>query len=153
MKKRIIIPLIVLVLFFIGLYAWINRINYDVYENISNVEINPVEGVDFHIDATRKSGNLKIENNSDRYIVIEFGRKRIQIEIQKEDGWYPIVAHNIVHAEPCAIPENSTYSLDFTWRNFIDGPLKPGKYRAILFFGDKMSEVYTYSATTEFSVY
>ena len=152
MKKKIALSLILLIIASVSLYAWINRVNYDVYGTISDVESNPMEGVDFKIDASRKNGSLYIENNSNRYIVIDLSRKRVQIEIHKEDGWHRLVAHNLAYAEPCAIPEKSTYSLDFTWRNFVDGPLKPGKYRATLFFGDGMSEIYTYSVTTEFFI-
>lgn len=152
MKKKIAFSLILLIIASVSLYAWINRVNYDVYENISDIESNPMEGVAFKIDANRKNGTLYIENSSEHYIVIEFSRKRVQIEVQKEDGWHRLVAQNIVRAEPCAIPEKSTYSLDFTWRNFVDGPLKSGKYRATLFFGDGMSEIYTYSVTTEFFI-
>lgn len=153
MKKRIIIPLIVLILFSIGVCVWINRVNYDVCEDISNVEINPMDGIDFKIDANRKQGNIRIENNSNHYIVIDFSRKRIQIEIQQEDGWHELIGNNIVRAEPCAIPEGTTYSLDFDWRNFVDGPLKSGNYRAILYFGDGIVKPYDfYSVATEFCV-
>ena len=153
MKKRIIIPLIVLILSSVVVCVWVNRVNYDVCEDVSNAEINPMEGIDFKIDANRKQGNIQIENNSDSYIVIEFSRKRIQIEIQKEDGWHKLIANNIVQAEPCAIPEGTTYSLDFEWRNFVDGPLKSGNYRAILYFGDGIVKPYDfYSVTTEFCV-
>lgn len=153
MKKKQIIPLIVLILIFIGVYVWINRVNYDVCEDTSNVEINPLEGIDVKIDANRKQGNIQIENNSNNYIVIDFSRRRIQIEIQKEDGWHKIIANNIVRAEPCAIPEGTTYSLDFDWRNFVDGPLKSGNYRAVIYFGDGIVKSHDfYSITTEFCV-
>ena len=127
--------------------------NYEIYDTISDVEINPVDGVNFQIEANRKEGSLEIENNSNHYIVIEFSRKPIKIEIRKEDGWHRLSAHNIVRAEPCAIPEGTTYSLDFDWRNFVDGPLKAGNYRAILYFGDGIVELYdAYSISTEFCV-
>lgn len=153
MKKRIIVSLIVLISISVCLYAWVNRVNYEVYDNISNVEINPLDGVSFKVDANRKTGNLQIENCSDHYIVTDFSRKPIVIEIQKDDGWYRLNANNIVQAEPCAIPKGTTYSLDFDWRNFIDGPLKPGNYRAILYFGDGIVELYdAYSVETEFCI-
>ena len=154
MKKRIIVPLIVLILILAGVCVWINRAaNYDVCEEVSNVEINPIEGIDFRINANRKRGNIQIENNSDNYIVIDFTSKRIQIEVQKEDGWHRLTAYNIVQSMACAITEGTTYSLDFEWRNFIDGPLNPGNYRAILYFGDGNVELYDfYSVATEFCI-
>ena len=152
MKKRVWLSLVFLIGISVGLYAWFNRINYDIYEKISNIKVNPKDGIHFTIDADKKDGTLHIENNSDRYIVIDFDRKPIQIEIQQEDGWHRLLSHKSVNAEPCAIPEDTTYSLDFTWRNFINGPLKPGNYRALLFFGDGISEIYTYSVTTEFCI-
>lgn len=153
MKKRIMILLIVLILISVGLCAWINRVNYEIYDNISNAEINPIDGVSFVVDANRKTGNLQIKNYSDHYIVTEFSRKPIVIEIQKEDGWHRLKSNNIVRAEPCAIPEGTTYSLDFDWRNFIDGPLKAGNYRAILYFGDGIVKLYdAYSVVTEFCI-
>ena len=153
MKKRIIVSLIVLISISVCLCVWLNRVNYEVYDNISNAEINPLDGVNFKVDADRKTGNLQIENCSDQYIVIDFSRKPIVIEIQKEDGWHRLNSNNIVQAEPCAIPEGTTYSLDFDWRNFIDGPLKAGNYRAILRFGDGIIDLYdAYSIVTEFCV-
>ena len=153
MKKKQIIPLIVLILIVVGVCVWMNRVNYDVCEDTSNVEINPLEGIDVKIDAKRKQGNIQIENNSNNYIVIDFSQRRIQIEIQKEDGWHKLTANNIVQAQPCAIPEGTTYSLDFEWRNSVDGPLKSGNYRAILYFGDGTVKPYDfYSVTTEFCV-
>ena len=60
MKKRIMILLIVLILISVGLCAWINRVNYEIYDNISNAEINPIDGVSFVVDANRKTGNLHL---------------------------------------------------------------------------------------------
>ena len=71
MKKKQIIPLIVLILIVVGVCVWMNRVNYDVCEDTSNVEINPLEGIDVKIDAKRKQGNIQIENNSNNYIVID----------------------------------------------------------------------------------
>jgi len=151
--KKIIISLIVLILISVCIYAWVNRVNYEVYDNISNADINPMDGVSFKVNANRKNGSLQIDNHSDHYIVIEFSRKPIAIEIQKDDGWHRLNSNNIVRAEPCAIPEGTTYSLDFDWKNFIDGPLKAGNYRAILYFGDGIVELYdAYSVATEFRI-
>ena len=86
MKKRVWLPLVFLIVISVGLYAWFNRINYDIHEKISSTEINPKDGIHFSIEADKKNGTLHIENDSERYIVIEFGRKPIHIEIQQEDG-------------------------------------------------------------------
>ena len=153
MKKRIMIILIVLILISACLCIWENRVNYEVYDYISITETKPLDGVSFKVNANRKTGELQIENHSDHYIVIEFSRKPVVVEIQKEDGWHRLNSNNIVQAEPCAIPEGTTYSLDFDWRNFIDGPLKAGNYRAILYFGDGIVDLYdAYSVVTEFCV-
>lgn len=152
MRKKIIFPMFFLMVITLGMYMWLNRINYDIYEKRSNTEANPKDGIHFTIEANKKNGSLHIENNSDRYIVIDFGRKPIHIEIQQGDGWHRILSHKSVNGEPCAIPEGTTYSLDFTWRNFVNGPLKPGNYRAVLYFGDGISEIYTYSVMAEFCI-
>lgn len=154
MRKAIIYSLIsICIIAIIGLFIWQSRINYTIDEALSNTELKPLDGVSFTITADKKKGSLQIENNYNHYIVIEFSRKPIQIEIKKEDGWHKIRANNIVRAEPCAIPEGTTYSLDFNWRNFIDGPLKAGNYRAVLYFGDGEVELYdAYSVATEFCI-
>ena len=59
MKKKQIIPLIVLILIVVGVCVWMNRVNYDVCEDTSNVEINPLEGIDVKIDAKRKQLKYK----------------------------------------------------------------------------------------------
>lgn len=155
MKKKQAIPVIVLILILIGVgvCVWMNRAKYDICEDISNAEINPMEDVDFKIDANRKQGSIQIENNSDNYIVIDFNIRKIRIEIQEEDGWHELIANHIVWAETYAIPEGTTYTLDFDWRDFVGGPLKPGNYRAILYFGDGTVQTYDfYSVATEFCI-
>lgn len=153
MRKKVIVTFLVLILLSVGLYAWVNRVNYEISDTISDVEVKPMDGVSFTIEANGKEGRLQIENNSSHYIVIDLSRKPIDIEIQKEDGWHRLSAHNIVSAEAYAIAEGTTYALDFDWRNFVDGPLKAGTYRAILYFGDGTVEPYdAYSIVTEFRV-
>lgn len=153
MKRKSITFFLILCLVAVGVLIWQNHIGYTIDGELSNTELKPLEGVTFTIIADKKDGFLQIENNSDHYIVIEFSRKPIQIEIQKEDGWHRLRANNIVQAEPCAIPEGATYSLDFDWKNFVNGPLKPGNYRAVLYFGDGVVDLYNaYSVAADFSV-
>ena len=110
-----------------------------------------LDGVAFEISSDRKSGHIQIENNTMHYIVTDFHRYPIHVEIQKDDGWHRILSTKMIFTPSNAIAENETYSLDFSWKDFIGGSLKPGKYRAILFFGDGKSEDF-YSTAAEFQV-
>ena len=149
--KKIIITVFVLLILFVVLLTLTNQTGYDIYEDVSRTEITPLDGVSFEISSDRKSGHIQIENNTMHYIVTDFHRYPIHVEIQKDDGWHRILSTKMIFTPSNAIAENETYSLDFSWKDFIGGSLKPGKYRAILYFGDGKSEDF-YSTAAEFQV-
>lgn len=149
--KKIRITVFVILILFVVLLALTSRTGYDIYEDVSYTEITPLDGVTFEINSGRKSGHIQIENNTKHYIVTDFHRYPIHVEIQKDDGWHRILSTKMIYSPSNAISENETYSLDFSWKDFIGGSLKPGKYRAILFFGDGNSEDF-YSTAAEFHV-
>lgn len=135
-----------------GLF-WVNRCGYEIDDRVSDAEQDPLDGIHFALKADRRDGELRIQNDSERYIVLDFGRKPLAVEIRQEDGWHRIQSTRLWRAEPGAIPEHTAYSLDFSWRDVIDGPLKPGAYRAILFYGDGKVDAYAFFSTiTEFTV-
>lgn len=151
MRKKCIFLILALVIV-CGAMAWLNRPAYQIHDEASSVELNPLDHVSFKLEADRKGGTLQIQNDADGYLVIDFWRKPIQFEILREDGWHRILPAKTWAVTTEAIPENSTYSLDFKWRDVIGGTLKPGTYRAILYFGDGHTEIYTYSQEKEFRV-
>lgn len=135
-----------------GAIVWLNRPAYQIQDQASCVELHPLDNVSFDLKADRKGGTLQIKNDTDSYLVIDFWEKPIQLEVLQEDGWHRILPGKIWPLAAEAIPKNSTYSLDFEWRDVIGGPLKQGTYRGILYFGDQHSEIYTYNLEKEFCV-
>ncbi len=151
MKKTVIITSVILILIFAILLAWLNRSGYEIHEDVSSTEITPLDGVNFEINADKKNGSIQIENNTAHYIVVDFHSHPLHLEIQKEDGWHQLLSTKMIFLPAEPISENETYSLDFKWKYFIGGSLKPGNYRAILFYGDGVSEIF-YSTAAEFRV-
>ena len=151
MKKTVIIASVILILIFAILLVCLNRSGYEINDDVSSTKTGPLDGVGFEINADRKNGSIHIENNADHYIVIDFHSYPIHIEIQKDDGWHRLLSTKMIFSPSTAISENETYSLDIKWKDFIGGTLKPGNYRAILFFGDGVSSTF-YSTAAEFQV-
>ena len=152
MKKKYIV-LLLLVVLAVFLYALIFGLpGYDVWKEPSDFEPNPKEGVSFTISANRSEGKITVVNNSDRYLTLEFTRKAPRIEVWQEDGWHRILSNKHYFAEPWAVGKGESYTHTVKWSKLLGGNLKPGSYRAILFHGDGMEDVYHYSTICEFTV-
>jgi len=152
MKKRY---LIILLLAFAAavLYAmFVGMPGYEIWQEPSAFEPNPMEGVAFSLTANRRECEVSIENNGERYVTLEFSRKPIRIEKLEDDGWHRILTQKHFFAEPWVVGVGDRYDLTIKWSKLLGGNLKPGSYRAILFHGDGWEDVYYFSTIYEFTV-
>ena len=152
MKKRYLVLLVFLFSTAVLYAMFIGLPGYEVWNEPSSFEANPKEGVSFTISANRSEGEITIVNNSERYLTLEFSRKAPRIEVWQEDGWHRILSNKHYFAEPWAVGQEEGYTHTVKWSKLLGGNLKPGSYRAILFHGDGMEDVYYYSTICEFTV-
>jgi len=152
MKKNYVVLLLAVVIGAL-LYALIWGLpGYNIWQEPSDFEANPKEGVVFNITASRSKGDITVVNNSDRYLALEFNRKAPRIEVWQEDGWHRILSNKHYFAEPWTLGQGESYTHTIKWSKLVGGSLEPGRYRAILFHGDGMEDVYFYSTICEFTV-
>lgn len=154
MKKWIIL-LFVLLLAVLGwlTWDWYRGDRYEIDPAVSNWEENALYGVAVQVEATRRTCELKVKNNSAHYIVVDFVKKPMKIEVLEEDGWHRLQAYtgqpNILEA----VPERATLEEEFSWRELLGARLKPGTYRAIFYHGDGKLEIWDwYSSAVEFII-
>ena len=155
MKKRWIILFFVLLLAALAVcvWDWYRGDRYEVDPAVSNWEENALYGVAVRVEATRKTCTLKVENNADHYIVVDFAKKPMKIEVLEEDGWHRLQAYtgrpNILEA----VPERTALETEFSWRELLGARLKPGTYRAVFYHGDGKLEIWDwYSSAVAFTV-
>ena len=141
MKKKIIIIIIMLLVIFASAFAVSNRSKYIIRDTISNLEINSLANIELEIKADRRNCTINIQNKSDGNIVFDFTQRPMVIEIWQDDGWHEIVSTKYTIWPTEAVSKHSEYSFDIEWKDLIDGVLKPGKYRAIFYYGDQKVEV------------
>jgi hypothetical protein len=136
-----------------GVFFWMSRSGYQIDENASDVQPNSLEGITFAIEGSRRGGHLEIRNDSYNYIVIEFSRRPVEIQILEDDGWHTLETSRIWRTEPGAVTKGTDYTLDFSWREVLGGSLKPGRYRGVLYYGDgKVDHWDFFSSIAEFTV-
>lgn len=117
MRKKSIFILVVVLALLAVVFAWNVNPDYVLSEDVSTIDLKPLDGIVFRIEATRKGGTIWIENNTDRYIVMDFSRKPVAFERLLDDSWHRIKTTKAFLTPTEAVSAHDSYAWAFTWRN------------------------------------
>ena len=156
MKQHKKLPLLaggfILVTLLVWFWIFFVRTSYTVDETVSNFKLTPLNGVELSLEGSRRSGSLEVTYDGEGYIVIDLSRSPLRIEQLQEDGWHRIQSDQLFWGASETVSKTQSYHDEFRWKELLGGPLDPGTYRAILFYGNGAAEIYTFSTAAEFTV-